>query len=105
MFFNVNFLCLFKPLENIKMIKNLTSIFAVMLLSLASFIVSASPVNVNKASAEEIASSLSGIGPAKAMAISTHCKKTKCKKADDLLAVKGIGEKTLAKISADLRFK
>jgi len=60
---------------------------------------------VNKASVEEIASSLSGIGPAKASAISAHCKKMKCTKADDLLAVKGVGEKTLAKISADLRFK
>ena len=86
------------------MIKNLTSVLALTFLSFASFVVSASPVNVNKASVEEISSSLSGIGPAKAMAISEHCKKTKCTKADDLLAVKGIGEKTLAKISADLRF-
>ena len=74
-------------------------------LSILSFSVSASPVNVNKASAEEISSALSGIGPAKAMAISEHCKKITCSKPDDLLAVKGIGEKTLAKISADLRFK
>jgi competence protein ComEA len=29
----------------------------------------------------------------------------KCNKPEDLLSVKGIGEKTLAKISADLRFK
>lgn len=96
---------LFKPLENIKMIKNLPSIFAVMFLFLTSFAVSAAPVNVNKASADEIASSLKGIGPAKANAISAHCQKMTCTKADDLLAVKGIGEKTLAKISADLRFK
>ncbi|WP_040726049.1 helix-hairpin-helix domain-containing protein [Thiomicrorhabdus sp. Kp2] len=87
------------------MIKSLTSIFAVLFVSFASFSVSAAPVNVNKASVEEIADSLPGIGPAKAMAISEHCKKIKCTKADDLLTVKGIGEKTLAKISADLRFK
>ena len=74
-------------------------------LSILSFSVSASPVNVNKASVEEISSALSGIGPAKAMAISEHCKKLTCSKPGDLLAVKGIGEKTLAKISADLRFK
>ncbi|WEJ63153.1 ComEA family DNA-binding protein [Thiomicrorhabdus lithotrophica] len=74
-------------------------------LSILSFSVSASPVNVNKASVEEISSALSGIGPAKAMAISEHCKKMTCSKPEDLLAVKGIGEKTLAKISADLRFK
>ena len=74
-------------------------------LSILSFSISASPVNVNKASVEEISSALSGIGPAKAKAVSEHCKKMTCSKPDDLLAVKGIGEKTLAKISADLRFK
>ena len=73
-------------------------------LSTLSFSTLASPVNVNSASAEEISSALTGIGPAKAMAISEHCKKMTCSKPDDLLAVKGIGEKTLAKISADLRF-
>lgn len=66
---------------------------------------SAAPVNVNKASVQEISDSLSGIGPAKAAAISSHCKKVKCKKPEDLLDVKGIGDKTLEKISKDLRFK
>ncbi|VAW49275.1 hypothetical protein MNBD_GAMMA03-1986 [hydrothermal vent metagenome] len=70
-----------------------------------SFSVSAAPVNVNKASVDEISAALSGIGPAKAEAISKHCKKVKCKKPEDLLGVKGIGEKTLKKISKDLRFK
>ncbi len=64
----------------------------------------AAPVNVNTATAEEISSSLSGIGPAKAEAIKQYCQSTKCTKPEDLLSVKGIGEKTLAKISADLRF-
>lgn len=73
-------------------------------LSTLSFSVFASPVNVNSASAEEISTALSGIGPAKALAISEHCKKMKCSKPEDLLEVKGIGEKTLSKISADLRF-
>lgn len=72
---------------------------------LVSFSVSAASVNVNKASADEIAAALAGIGPAKAQAISKHCKKTKCKKPEDLLMVKGIGEKTLKKISKNLRFK
>ncbi len=70
-----------------------------------SFSVSAAPVNVNKASVDDIAAALSGVGPAKAEAISKHCKKVKCKKPEDLLMVKGIGEKTLKKISKDLRFK
>ncbi|MCF6298325.1 MAG: helix-hairpin-helix domain-containing protein [Thiomicrorhabdus sp.] len=70
-----------------------------------SFSVSAAPVNVNKASIDEISAALAGIGPAKAAAISKYCKKVKCKKPEDLLMVKGIGEKTLKKISKDLRFK
>lgn len=71
---------------------------------LVSMSVLASPVNVNSASAEEIAIALKGIGPSKAQAISSYCKETKCSKAEDLLNVKGIGEKTLEKIRADLRF-
>jgi len=86
-------------------IKNRIFVFLFSVLSILSFSVSASPVNVNSASVDEISSALSGIGPAKAMAISEHCKKMNCSKPEDLLEVKGIGEKTLAKISADLRFK
>ena len=65
----------------------------------------AAPVNVNTATPEEIAEALTGIGPSKAIAISKHCRATKCKSPEDLLAVKGIGEKTLKKIAKDLRFK
>lgn len=75
---------------------------------LSLFLVVSTPanaVNVNKASVQEISDSLNGIGPAKAQAISNHCKKVKCKKPEDLLNVKGIGEKTLMKISKDLKFK
>lgn len=85
--------------------KNLVLVVLLSGLSFFSVSASASPVNVNKASVDEISSALSGIGPAKAMAISEHCKKMTCSKPEDLLTVKGIGEKTLAKISADLRFK
>jgi len=72
--------------------------------ALLSLSILASPVNVNSAPAEEIAIALKGIGPSKAQAISSYCKETKCSKAEDLLNVKGIGEKTLEKIKADLRF-
>ncbi len=82
-------------------IKSLT-LFTFLMISIS---VSAAPVNVNKASAEEVASALNGIGPAKAAAIVKYCRKNKCKKPEDLLMVKGIGEKTLKKISKDLRFK
>ncbi|WP_028486020.1 ComEA family DNA-binding protein [Thiomicrorhabdus chilensis] len=71
---------------------------------LVSFSVLASPVNVNSAAPEEIAAALKGIGPSKSMAISEYCKQNKCSKPEDLLNVKGIGEKTLEKIKADLRF-
>ncbi|WP_319380090.1 helix-hairpin-helix domain-containing protein [Thiomicrorhabdus sp.] len=64
----------------------------------------AQAVNVNKASVEEIAQALSGIGQAKAQAIADHCQKVICKSPQDLLVVKGIGSKTLKKIEADLRF-
>jgi competence protein ComEA len=75
--------------------------FSFLTLSLS---VQAAPVNVNTATPEEISSSLKGIGPAKAKAISEHCKIAKCSKPEDLLSVKGIGEKTLMKISEDLQF-
>jgi len=71
---------------------------------LVSLSVVASPVNVNKASVEEIAIALKGVGPSKAQSISDYCKENKCAKPEDLLNVKGIGEKTLEKIKADLRF-
>ncbi|MBD3755952.1 MAG: helix-hairpin-helix domain-containing protein [Gammaproteobacteria bacterium] len=64
----------------------------------------AAPVNVNTATSQEISAALSGIGPAKAEAISQYCKVNTCTKPEDLLKVKGIGEKTLEKIKADLRF-
>ncbi len=78
-----------------------------LLIALLSFSVSvlASPVNVNTASPDEISSALKGIGPAKAGAISKFCQATPCSKPEDLLHVKGIGEKTLEKIKVDLVFK
>lgn len=92
-------------LENEMVIRKRFLVVLFSALSILSFSVSASPVNVNSASTEEISAALSGIGPAKAAAISEHCKKMVCSKPEDLLTVKGIGEKTLAKISADLRFE
>jgi competence protein ComEA len=64
----------------------------------------AAPVNVNSASAQEIASALKGIGPAKAQAISDYCQQSSCAKPEDLLNVKGIGAATLEKIREDLQF-
>lgn len=54
------------------------------------------PVNINTASAEEIAESLDGIGLKKAQAIVDYRTQVgSYKTADELSNVKGIGEKTI----------
>jgi len=74
----------------------LRSIIISVLLSLASFSAFANPANLNEASAETLAKVMKGVGPSRAMAIvqyrTTH---GPFKSVDDLLKVKGIGEKTL----------
>ncbi len=55
-------------------------------------------LDINRASAEEIVAKLDGIGHKKAQAIIQYRQQQGAfRKVDDLLAVKGIGEKTLAK--------
>lgn len=88
----------------IKYVKNylvvvLVSMFAII------HVANASPVNINKASSTEIGDALHGIGPVKAEAIFVYCQEYKCSKPSDLLNVKGIGEKTLRRISEDLVFE
>ena len=63
---------------------------------LAPILVFAGPVNVNTADAETIARELQGIGPAKARAIVSYREENgPFETVDDLLKVKGIGEKVL----------
>lgn len=69
-----------------------------------AFSTSVFAVNVNSASATELADGLHGIGMKKAEAILTYCHENTCAKPEDLLHVKGIGEKTLEKIKDDLEF-
>lgn len=58
----------------------------------------ATPVNVNKADAQTIATSLDGVGMSKAEAIVAYRDAHgPFKSADDLGNVKGIGDKTLAR--------
>ncbi len=66
----------------------------------------AGPVNVNTADAETIAEELKGIGMAKAEAIVEYREKYgPFETADDLALVKGIGERTVEKIKADVLVK
>lgn len=63
----------------------------------------AGPVNVNTADAETISAELKGIGLSKAQAIVEYrSKHGPFKSPDDLALVKGIGEKTLLTIRADV---
>ena len=64
-----------------------------------------SSVNINSASAEEIMLSLKGVGKKKAKAIVDYRKKNgKFKTIDDLMKVKGIGKKLIAKNKKRVRF-
>ena len=73
---------------------------------LLSFNIFAAPVNVNTASAQEIASSLNGIGIKKAEAIVKYRKANgKFKTAASLASVKGIGDKTIAKNKQDIKLQ
>ena len=61
-------------------------------------------VNINTADAEAIAGALKGIGMKKAQAIVNYRKQLggKFKSLEQLLEVKGIGEKTLAKLKSQI---
>lgn len=77
---------------------------------LAAFLFStgihAAPVNINTASASDIAESLNGIGPSKAQAIVDYRKQNgNFKSAADIVQVKGIGNATYEKNKADILIK
>ena len=62
-------------------------------------------VNINTATAEELAS-LPGIGPAKAEAIVAYRKANgKFKSVQDLTEVKGLGEKIIKKLEKEITVK
>lgn len=66
---------------------------------------SASTININSASADEIAGALNGVGLTKAEAIVSYRKENgPFKTLADLENVKGIGEKTLEKNKAIITF-
>jgi competence protein ComEA len=77
-----------------KSIKSLLTLLATGLFSVWAW--AAQPVNVNSASAEEIADSLKGIGLSKAEAIVNYRKNSgQFKHVDELVNVKGIGIRTV----------
>lgn len=70
---------------------------ALFLLCLSTLSFAAEQVNINTADATTIASNLKGIGDTKAKAIVDYRKANGAfKSADDLVLVKGIGEKTVS---------
>ncbi len=79
-----------------------SSCFALFLL-VASLGVFAAPVDINTADASTLAAELSGIGAAKAAAIVAYREANgPFKRLEDLIQVKGVGEKTLEKNRAIL---
>jgi competence protein ComEA len=73
-------------------------------LLLASFNIFAAPIDINKASAQEMSESLKGVGLKKAEAIIAYRKANgPFSSIDDLANVKGIGEKTIAKNKSNLQ--
>jgi competence protein ComEA len=60
------------------------------------------PIDLNTASAAELAS-LPGIGPAKAQAILSYREATPFRTPEDLLQVKGIGERLFAQLKDRIR--
>jgi competence protein ComEA len=64
----------------------------------------AGPVDINRADAATLAKELDGVGSSRAQAIVQYREKNgPFKKADDLLNVKGIGDKVLEQNRANIR--
>ena len=83
-----------------KYIRTLAAIAALTL----STITSAAPVNINTASAEEIATALNGIGMSKAQAIVEYRQTYGLfTRADEIMFVRGIGDATYEKNKADIQ--
>ena len=74
------------------------SILLALTLAFSSLSAFAGPVNINTASAQELADNLTGIGEKKALLIVERRSSVgKFTSAEQLLEVKGIGQKTLIK--------
>ncbi len=84
----------------------LVRLSAVLAMFLFSAVLQATPVNINKASADSIAQSLSGIGLKKAQAVVDYRKQYgHFKSAMDIVEVKGIGPSIFEKNKSDILVK
>ncbi|MDH3221989.1 MAG: helix-hairpin-helix domain-containing protein [Gammaproteobacteria bacterium] len=82
--------------------KTITTLAALAAFAISS-IVSAAPVNINTATAAEIAEALNGIGMSKAQAIVAYREAYgEFSRADEIVFVRGIGESTYEKNKGDI---
>ncbi|WP_455198278.1 ComEA family DNA-binding protein [Kaarinaea lacus] len=78
--------------------KYLRNILFAVVFAMVSFSVWASPVDINRADADTLATELTGVGESKAAAIVAYREANgPFQRIDDLVNVKGIGDKTLEK--------
>lgn len=86
--------------------KKYLPIALILMASAINPILLAAPVNINKATAEQLAENLQGIGLKKAQLIVRYRKLNGAfQNKSDLLNVKGIGAETLEKNNADILLK
>lgn len=82
--------------------KTITTLAAIAAFALSSA-AAAAPVNINTASADEIADALTGIGPNKARAIVEYREAYgEFSRADEIVFVRGIGTSTYESNKADI---
>jgi competence protein ComEA len=85
--------------------KAISTLAAIATLTFSSFSF-ASPVNINSADAEQIAEALNGIGIVKAQAIVDYRNNNgQFSSADQVVMIRGIGDKTYQKIKVDILLK
>jgi competence protein ComEA len=85
--------------------KTITTLAALAAFAISS-VTSAAPVNINTASASEIADALNGIGLSKAQAIVEYREAYgEFSRADEIVFVRGIGESTFEKNRNDILVK
>ncbi len=81
----------------------LTNLIGAIALLAVTSVFAAQPVNINTADAQMLATSITGIGPAKAQAIVAYRTKNGLfQSVADLAKVKGIGDKTVLKNQKNL---